>query len=52
MRATETLRTALKAIVEEEGLPWPTKTVIEPPDRKSTRLNCSHTDISRMPSSD
>ena len=31
MRATETLRTALKAIVEEEGLPWPTKTVIEPP---------------------
>lgn len=31
MRATDTLRTALKAIVEEQGLPWPEKTVIEPP---------------------
>lgn len=31
MRATETLRTALKAIIEEEGLSWPPKTVIEPP---------------------
>lgn len=31
MRATETLRTALKAIIEEEGLTWPAKTLIEPP---------------------
>lgn len=31
MRATETLRTALKAIIEEEGLSWPPKAVIEPP---------------------
>lgn len=30
MRATETLRTALAAILEEEGLAWPAKTVIEP----------------------
>ncbi|MGE9985009.1 arginine--tRNA ligase [Desulfovibrio sp. SGI.169] len=30
MRATETLRTALAAIMEEEGLAWPAKTVIEP----------------------
>ena len=32
--------------LEEEGT-----TIPEPPDRKSTRLNSSHTDISRMPSS-
>ena len=32
MRATDTLRTALAAILEEEGLAWPVKTVIEPPD--------------------
>lgn len=31
MRAIDTLRTALRAIVEEAGLPWPEKTVIEPP---------------------
>ncbi len=31
MRAIETLRTALAAIIEEEGLAWPAKTVIEPP---------------------
>ena len=31
MRAIETLRTALAAIIEEEGLAWPSKTVIEPP---------------------
>lgn len=31
MRATEALRTALAAIIEEEGLTWPPKTVIEPP---------------------
>ena len=31
MRAIDTLRTALKAIIEEEGLAWPVKTVIEPP---------------------
>ena len=31
MRAIETLRTALAAIIEEEGLAWPVKTVIEPP---------------------
>lgn len=31
MRATEALRTALAAIIEEEGLTWPAKTVIEPP---------------------
>lgn len=31
MRATEVLRTALAAIIEEEGLTWPPKTVIEPP---------------------
>ena len=31
MRATDTLRTALAAILEEEGLAWPVKTVIEPP---------------------
>ena len=31
MRAIETLRTALAAIIEEEGLVWPAKTVIEPP---------------------
>lgn len=31
MRAIDTLRTALKAIVEEEGLIWPLKAVIEPP---------------------
>ena len=31
MRAIDTLRTALKGIIEEEGLAWPVKTVIEPP---------------------
>ncbi|WP_165072231.1 arginine--tRNA ligase [Desulfovibrio sp. ZJ200] len=31
MRATEVLRTALAAVIEEEGLTWPAKTVIEPP---------------------
>ncbi|MDR0816786.1 MAG: arginine--tRNA ligase [Desulfovibrio sp.] len=31
MRATDTLRTALAAILAEEGLAWPSKTVIEPP---------------------
>lgn len=31
MRAIDTLRTALAAILEEEGLAWPVKTVIEPP---------------------
>ncbi|WP_297670017.1 arginine--tRNA ligase [uncultured Desulfovibrio sp.] len=31
MRATDTLRTALRAVIEEEGLTWPAKTVIEPP---------------------
>lgn len=31
MRAIETLRTALAAVLEEEGYTWPVKTVIEPP---------------------
>lgn len=31
MRAKEVLRTALAAIIEEESLTWPAKTVIEPP---------------------
>ena len=31
MRATDTLRTALAAILAEEGLAWPSKTVIKPP---------------------
>ncbi|MDR1777895.1 MAG: arginine--tRNA ligase [Desulfovibrio sp.] len=31
MRATENLRNALKKILDEEGLVWPAKTVIEPP---------------------
>ena len=31
MRATEYLRTALTSILNEEGFPWPAKTVIEPP---------------------
>jgi dipeptide transport system ATP-binding protein len=43
------------AIVGESGCGKSTlarlATMIEKPDRKSTRLNSSHTDISRMPSS-
>ena len=31
MRAIDTLRTALMGILTEEGLAWPSKTVIEPP---------------------
>ena len=31
MRAIDTLRTALKAIIENERLTWPSKVVIEPP---------------------
>ena len=36
----------LKAVVREQGLPFEVKK-----DRKSTRLNSSHSDRSRMPSS-
>ncbi|WP_443659817.1 hypothetical protein, partial [Desulfovibrio sp.] len=31
MRATDVLRSALMGIVEEMGLNWPAKAVIEPP---------------------
>lgn len=39
MRAIDTLRTALKAIIEEEGLAWPVKTIIEPRDPKHGDLS-------------
>src|ERR1044072_9116638 len=35
----------------EPGVPWVQSSPYVAPDRKSTRLNSSHTDISRMPSS-
>ena len=39
-------------ILEEEGLSdYTVEDLTEAVDRKSTRLNSSHTDISRMPSS-
>ena len=41
----------LDSAYEEEGERDIAKPWIESPDRKSTRLNSSHTDISRMPSS-
>ena len=41
-----------KIIIEDDTYsPYYGKFIAEPLDRKSTRLNSSHTDISRMPSS-
>ena len=40
------------AVRENAGLaPQATTSAVDKPDRKITRLNSSHTDISRMPSS-
>ena len=52
--AREAKRLARKTLAEMVGIEWRYLANIENQgaiDRKSTRLNSSHTDISRMPSS-
>ena len=51
MPRPEGYRKAMRLMKLAEKFGMPVFTFIDTPDRKSTRLNSSHTDISRMPSS-